>query len=222
LKPGYAVILDSDDCHAIVAQKGLVHCRVQIFGKRAHGAYNWLGENAIEIATRVINRLKAHRFSFKKHPLLRPPTLNVGTIRGGDKVNMVADFCEFSLDIRFLRGMTHTRVLNEVRAIIRQETTRFKILIDDLQQPYDISPDHPLVHTYLQEARVLKIPGKVKGSEGATVMTFFRKHRIPAFATGFGTKGTAHTTDEYAKLSTLIKGARLLEQFLISFDKVVE
>lgn len=222
LKPGYAVILDSDDCHAIVAQKGLIHFRVQIFGKRAHGAYNWLGKNAIETAARVIQRLKAHRFSFERHPLLRPPTLNVGTIRGGDKVNMVADFCEFSLDIRFLRGMTHARILNEVRAIIRKETSRFKILIDDVQQPYDISQTHPLVRTYLQEARALKIPVKVKGSEGATVMTFFKRHRIPAFATGFGTKGNAHTTDEYAELSTLIKGARLLERYLISLDKAVK
>jgi acetylornithine deacetylase/succinyl-diaminopimelate desuccinylase-like protein len=65
----------------------------------------------------------------------------------------------------------------------------------------------------------MRISADIKGSEGATVMTFFRRHKIPAFGTGFGTKGTAHSTDEYAKISTLVKGAKLLEQFLITFNQ---
>jgi len=219
LRPGYALILDSDECHAIIAQKGLIHCRVQIFGKKAHGAYNWRGKNAIEIATRVIGRIKAHAFVYRRHPLLRPPTTNIGTIRGGDKVNMVADFCEFSVDLRFLPGMNGQDVLKTLKAIIRQETTNFRIDIDDLQRPYEISQDHSFVRTYLETACRMRIRAGLKGSEGATVMTFFQKYKIPAFATGFGAGGTAHTTDEYAKISTLVKGARLLERFLIDFDR---
>lgn len=219
LAPGYALILDSDECHAITAQKGLIHCRVKIFGKKAHGAYNWRGSNAIETAARVIARLKAHAFSYNKHSLLRPPTLNIGTIRGGDKVNMVADFCEFSADLRFLPGTKAADVLKTLKGLIRQETNTFKVEIDDLQQPYEISRTHPFVQSYLAAARRMNIPARVKGSEGATVMTFFQRHKIPAFATGFGTSGTAHTTDEYANISTLVKGARLLERFLIDFDQ---
>ena len=44
---GLALVLDSDDHHAVIAQKGLIHARVQVFGKKAHGAYNWRGVNAI-------------------------------------------------------------------------------------------------------------------------------------------------------------------------------
>jgi len=219
LRPGYAVILDSDECHAIVAQKGLIHCRVKIFGKKAHGAYNWLGSNAIETASRVIARLKKVRFPYKRHALLVGPTVNIGTITGGDKVNMVADFCEFSVDLRFLPGTTGGEVLKILRGIIRRETIRFKVQVDDLQRPYEIAAGHPLVKAYLNEARAMHIRADRKGSEGATVMTFFQKHRIPAFATGFGASGTAHTTDEYARIPTLVKGAKLLERFLIRFDR---
>ena len=118
LRPKAALIIDSEEFDVIIAQKGLFHCRVQIFGKKAHGAYNWLGVNAIEIAARVINRLKKHQFKYKKHPLLVPPTKNIGTIRGGDKVNMVADFCEFALDIRFMPGMKAEGVLKEIKNMI--------------------------------------------------------------------------------------------------------
>lgn len=219
LKPGFGLIVDSDEFYTIIAQKGLLHTRIQIFGKKAHGAYNWRGINAIEQAAEVIRLLKAHKFKFKKHPLLRPPTMNIGTVRGGDKVNMVADFCEFSLDTRYVPGMKSTEVLAQIKAIIKKVTPKFKIIIDDLQQPYEISAEHPFVKTYVQTAKKMKLPAIVKGSEGATVITFFKKHGIPAFATGYGAKGTAHTTDEYAKVNTLVKGASLLEEFVKDFDR---
>ncbi len=219
LKPGYGLIVDSDEFYTIICQKGLLHTRIQIFGKKAHGAYNWRGINAIEQASEVIKLLKAHKFKFKKHAYLRPPTMNIGTIRGGDKVNMVADFCEFSLDTRYLPGMKSSEVLAQIKAIVKKVTPKFKIIIDDLQQPYEIAAQHPFVKTYVDTAKKMKIHAEVKGSEGATVITFFKRHGIPAFATGYGAKGTAHTTDEYAKVNTLIKGAKLMEQFIKDFDR---
>ena len=85
-----AIILDADDFNIIIAQKGLIHFQVKIFGKKAHGAYPDKGINAIEIASKIIQALDAYRFSYKRHPLLKKPTINIGTIAGGDKVNIVA------------------------------------------------------------------------------------------------------------------------------------
>ena len=218
VKPQVALILDSDEFDVIVSQKGLLHTRVQIFGKKAHAAYNWRGVSAIEQAARVINRIKYHRFKFKLHPRLHAPTTNIGVIRGGDKVNMVADFCEFALDVRFLHSMKSSEVINEIKSLIRKDAPRFKLVIDDLQQPYDIDSNHPFVKTYLASSKKMRINSPLKGSEGATVITFFKKQRIPAFATGYGSRGTAHTTDEYCEVNKLFKGARLLEQFLKDYD----
>ena len=218
LRPKVALITDSEEFDCIVAQKGLFHCRVQIFGKKAHGAYNWRGINAIEIASRVINRLKAHQFKFKKHPLLVPPTKNIGTIRGGDKVNMVADFCEFALDIRFMPGMTAAGVLKEVKSIIAKEAKKFKVIIDDSQKPYQIDPKHPFVKTYVEVCRKMGVEAKLLGSQGATVITFFQDHGIPAFSTGWGAHGVIHANDEYAVIKTLHKGAEVLEQYLKEYD----
>ncbi len=218
LRPRTAVILDSDEFNTIIAQKGLLHCRVQIVGKKAHGAYNWMGVNAIEIAARVIQKLKQRRFKFSQHPLLRPPTFNIGTIHGGDKVNMVADHCEFSLDARFLPGMKSSDLIRDIKSVVKSEARKFNVLIDDLQQPYEIDASHPLVRTYVDSAKSLGLKTSLKGSEGATVITFFKRHNIPAFATGYGARGTAHTTDEYARVEMLFNGARLLEKFIKDYS----
>jgi succinyl-diaminopimelate desuccinylase len=220
VRPKVALITDSEEFDAIIAQKGLFHCRVQIFGKKAHGAYNWRGINAIEIAARVINRLLAHQFKFKKHPLLVPPTKNIGTIRGGEKVNMVSDFCEFSLDIRFMPGMTAEGVLKEVKALISKETKNFKVIIDDSQKPYGMDPKHPFVKTYVDTCKKMGFKANLMGSQGATVITFFQDYGIPAFSTGWGAHGVIHANDEYAEIKTLYNGARVLEQYLKDYDNV--
>jgi acetylornithine deacetylase/succinyl-diaminopimelate desuccinylase-like protein len=60
----------------------------------------------------------------------------------------------------------------------------------------------------------VKAKPTVKGSEGATVITFFQRQNIPAVACGFGSGGCAHTANEYVKIDDLYKGARILEEFL--------
>ena len=219
LKPKTALIIDSDEFCAIVAQKGLLHCRIKIFGKKAHGAYNWRGINAIEQAAKIIEDIKRYQFHYRPHPLLRPPTKNIGTIKGGDKVNIVADYCEFSVDLRYLPGMTAKGVLAALKSIIKKTTKKFAVEIDDSQTPYEIDAHHPLVQTWVETCRKMGVKSQLKGSAGATVITFFKKQGIPAFATGFASPGTAHITDEYVKIDDLTRGSKVLEEFLKEFDQ---
>ena len=133
---------------------------------------------------------------------------------------MVPDFCEFAIDLRYVPGMDPQAILRRLRATVRTVTPKFKIIIDDRQLPYTIDPRHPAVELYLKTARTMKCPAAVRGSEGATVITFFKKHGIPAFATGYGARGTAHTNDEYIRVNTLYKGTRFLEQYIKEYDRI--
>ncbi|MDD5560900.1 MAG: M20 family metallopeptidase [Candidatus Omnitrophica bacterium] len=217
LKADAAVVLDADEFEIIITQKGLVHLKVYIKGRKAHGAYPWLGINAIDIAARIIVDLKEQRIDYKKNKYLRPPTINVGTISGGDKVNVVSDWCEFELDFRFLPGESQKEILSSLRKIISKYTRNFKIEVQWIQAPYNIESGHPLVKGLVSAMRDLKISPHISGLEGATVITFFKLKNIPAVATGFGTQKCAHIADEYACLSSLYKGAQVLVSFLNSY-----
>ena len=217
LKPSVAVVLDSDDFSIIVAQKGLMHLKVKIEGKRAHGAYPWRGINAIDLAIDIIKEIRSGKSGFKKNKHLREPTINTGTIKGGDKVNIVSDWCEFELDFRFLPGMSAQGLLKELKDVIKKYTGKFKIEVQSIQQPYSISEKHILVTTLKKAMCDLNVKPDIKGSEGATVITFFQHKNIPAIATGFGSDGCAHTEDEYVKINNLYKGAQVLEKFLINY-----
>jgi succinyl-diaminopimelate desuccinylase len=214
IRPDAALVLDADDFDIIVAQKGLIHLKVRLKGKRCHGAYPWRGKNAIDAAVKALNRISSLKLPSKKNAYLRPPTVNIGTIRGGDKVNIVADLCEFELDIRFLPGTSHRDFLGLVRKALSACSGDFDIEVNGIQQPYTISPSHPLVRGLRQAFRESGLAPRIKGSEGATVITFFQHEGIPAAASGFGNGGQAHSADEFVKVNNLYKGAKALEEFL--------
>jgi len=215
LKADYALILDADEFDVVIAQKGLVHFKVFVCGRKAHGAYPWKGVNAINIAAAIIKDLEKYKFRYKKHPLLRQPTVSIGTIRGGDKVNIVADWCEFEVDLRYLPAMDVSAVMSDFKKLIGAKAKSFKIRVDGLQGPYEIPGGHCLVSSLFAVWRKYQPKVKLKGSEGATVITFFKEKNIPAVATGFGSHGCAHINDEYVKTDNLFRGAKALEDFLL-------
>jgi len=218
LKADAALILDSDDFKIIVTQKGLIHLKIKIKGKRAHGAYPWRGVNAIDAAIDIIKAIEAHRFPYAKNKFLKAPTVNIGTIKGGDKVNIVADWCEFEVDIRFLPGMQARDLLTKIKDIIRRRAKEWKIEIEGIQAPYSIPQAHPLVTSLKKAMRTIKVKPLIHGSQGATVITFFQEKNIPAVATGFGSSGTAHAANEYVKIDNLYTGALVLEEFFKNFS----
>ncbi len=217
LKPSAAVVLDADDFEVVVAQKGLMHLKIAVKGKKAHGAYPWLGINAIDIGLSILAELKKIKFSYSRNKYLRPPTMNIGTIKGGDKVNVVAGYCEFELDFRYLPGMSAAGLLKQIRKITAKHAGKVRIEIEGIQKPYLIKETHPLVRGFQEAGAKFGLTCPVRGSEGATVITFFQDKFIPAIALGFGCEGMAHMADEYVKVDNLYKGSLVLEEFLKNY-----
>ena len=214
-----AVVLDADGFDIVVAQKGLFHVKVTVKGTRAHGAYPWRGTNAIDCAMEALARLKKRREHHARNKYLRPATMNIGTIRGGDKVNIVADWCEFELDYRFLPGTTEKGFLADLKKALAGSCAKgYEIELNGVQQPYSISEKDPLVVGLAAAMRRCARPVRLRGSEGATVISFFQQRGIPSVATGFGTAGCEHLADEYVEVKNLFSGARVVEEFLKGFS----
>ena len=73
-------------------------------------------------------------------------------------------------------------------------------------------------HPALSGKRFPDKKANLKGSQGATVITFFQDYGIPAFSTGWGSRGVIHANDEYAEIKTLHNGAGVLEEFIKEYD----
>jgi acetylornithine deacetylase/succinyl-diaminopimelate desuccinylase len=95
----------------------------EIRGRAAHGGRPEQGVNAIAAAARFValaeDQVRAVAAA-RRHSLLGVPTLNFGTIQGGDQPSTVAARCVLAADRRLVPGETWGLVSGELGAIARQ------------------------------------------------------------------------------------------------------
>jgi acetylornithine deacetylase/succinyl-diaminopimelate desuccinylase-like protein len=146
--------------------------------------------------------------------MLGAPTINIGTIHGGSKVNMVPDRCEIEIDRRTIPGESNEEIIGEFEAALaglreRSPDLRVRVAIDDYAEPSE-TPDGTSLVTLLDEARTaFGIEGSEVGYSGATDARFLiNQGAIPSIVFGPGDPLLAHTVGEYVEIEQLVQATR--------------
>ncbi|MGH2760925.1 MAG: M20 family metallopeptidase, partial [Actinomycetota bacterium] len=208
-----ALVGEPTDMHLVPAERGAVWLRIITKGRSAHGSTPHLGVNAISHMARVIDAVNGMRFR-KLHEMLGAPTVNIGTIHGGQKVNMVPDRCEIEIDRRTIPGETVEEVVGELEQAIEALRTDMADLdvhieVDDFAEASQ-TPEGTSLVGLLDEARGrFGIEGSEIGYSGATDARFLiNQGRIPTIVFGPGNILLAHTTGEYVEVDQLVQATR--------------
>jgi len=217
----YAVVLDGDEFEVIYGQKGLLHLRVIVKGKKAHGAFPERGINAIEKALEIIKGITLWVNEKNQEDKTAGFTLNIGKISGGERVNVVADNCSFDADIRFARVQDKRKLLDSIKKIARFRTKNFSLSVLAFQNPVSMDRNSLLFKILKSSLARNKCRVRMKFCRGATVLNFLERKGIPSCVFGAGSKGQAHTSNEYAEIKKLTLGVKILKDFLIDLDKKV-
>lgn len=179
-------------------------------GKSAHGSMPWAGENAIYKAARAVLGLERMFDNAEPHPQLGPPTINVGVIAGGAKINMVPDSASFQVDIRTVPGQDHGQLLDQARQLAGPQASL--TATQDLPGVVTSAED-PFIRRALTVAGATGLPtqvGYVSYFTDASVFT----HALDGVATlimGPGEAGQAHQTDEWCLADNILSSAGFYE-----------
>lgn len=217
LKVDLAIIGEPTRLQLVTAHKGSLWLQLETRGKAAHGATPHLGRNAVHEMARVVDSLQtdyAARLNKRRHSLLGPATISVGTIAGGTQPNIVPDRCSISVDRRTLPGETESSVRREVLSFLRRERLHASIASAKLDPclPMETNPQLPLVWQFLRTIRQTK-PVGVHFFCDASVLAH---GGIPSVVFGPGDIAQAHTADEWISLASLERGKDMLLKFLKS------
>ncbi|MDJ0803752.1 MAG: M20 family metallopeptidase [Desulfobacterales bacterium] len=183
--------------YPLIGHKGAFWLEMEARGRAAHGSQPELGDNAIVKAAEAIQRLMAIDFDGHNHPLLGPPTVNVGTIAGGININSVPDRAVAGLDIRTVPGLGH----DALRTMLEEgcgDFVRFRVMADmegfasDPRDPW-IRRVFDLAAPYLDEPPVPR--GAPYFTDAATLAAAYG--HPPAVILGPGEPSQAHQTDEF-------------------------
>jgi acetylornithine deacetylase/succinyl-diaminopimelate desuccinylase len=116
-----AVVGEPTGNRPCLGHKGLEWLEVELTGRAAHGGTPAAGVNAIAAAGRFVHLVEtelAPRLAARAHPLLGPPTINFGAVRGGDQPSTVAASCTLALDRRLVPGESCESAVAELEALL--------------------------------------------------------------------------------------------------------
>ena len=212
IDPTHAIVPDiGEDMKEIdVAEKGRLVLKISAIGKQAHGSTPEEGINAIFMMTKLLNQIENLKLDYRKHPLLGPPTMNLGEIYGGIAPNVVPGTCTIFLDFRILPGMTRSNVIQQLEERISKiETGKFEMKVMSESIPFSIDPENELVKLIQKTTEEeLGFAAKAMGMGGGTYAKNLIQHGV--LTVGWGPGGnTAHIANEYVEIQQLVDFARL-------------
>jgi len=127
LTAGGAIIGEPTQNRVALGHKGLEWLEIVLTGRAAHGGTPEAGVNAINAAAdfiALVDERLVPALKTKRHPLLGSPTINCGTISGGDQPSTVASRCVLRVDRRTIPGESFLSLCAELRALLDEVERR--------------------------------------------------------------------------------------------------
>ncbi len=200
--------------------RGALWLEIEVKGRTSHGSRPHMGRNAVLGMTDHV--IPAVRDVIESLPKTEPPyfltkvsTLNVATIQGGFKINVVPDSCKASFDIRLVPGQGGSDVLESIRARLREieasnDGLTIEVTVIKQVDPFFTAPESELVTDIVKACELVtgetpEIIGKTGYSDANA---FANRLGIPAVAFGPGTIGPGHTPDEWVEIEDLKRVAQ--------------
>lgn len=187
-------------------EKGQLQLSITTSGKACHSSMPELGDNAIAKMIDLLSKLQ---------DLQRIPpnpttdmTLSMTTIKGGTRINVIADSCETEIDIRYPASMNDRTVIKEIRKRIGAKGYDLRVVHN--LDPVETDPDSPAIRI-LKE--LLGPSAKVSAVPYATEMVMFSKANKSVMICGPGNPKGCHIVDERIDLSQVVKAAEIYREY---------
>jgi acetylornithine deacetylase/succinyl-diaminopimelate desuccinylase-like protein len=223
-----AIVTEATELQICVAHKGFSWIEVETQGRAAHGSRFQEGIDANMRMGRFLAELahleRALRES-ARHSLLGPPSLHVGTLRGGTGASTYAAQCVAQIERRVLPHETEATVVGEIREIVDRlyatDATFLATVRPTLTRPpFEVNDDAPIVRA-VRDAATARL-GSVPTAFGAPY--WMDASLIAAHGTEtvvFGPIGAgAHAAVEWVDLESLSTVAHVLARSAVTYCAV--
>lgn len=212
IEPDLAIVGEPTSLRLVRAQRGANWFRITTRGLAAHGSAPERGASAIKHMAEIVLHLE-DTLPDLAHELLGGPSINVGTIKGGEKVNIVPAACVIEVDRRSIPGESADGVRASIEAAVGRARRRFPDLDASVElafagAPFEVEPDARVVvevGAALEDA--LGHPAEIIGFRGASDARFLRDIGIDVVVCGPGDIALAHTARELIDLAELERAA---------------
>ncbi|GAA3076437.1 M20 family metallopeptidase [Streptosporangium carneum] len=211
----FVVIGEQSGLRVVTDSKGMVTANLRATGRSAHGAYQWLGDNALLKLQRSLDNTLA-RYPVATEEVWRT-TVTVARIETPNQArNQVPALAEAWLDIRFpaMDPDLDGRTAEEIGAHLASFCEPGVIpVVDHVDPPHHADQDRPEVLRLQRAARNQGYQADFLRKHGAADGRFYYQRGVDAVIFGIGGDGQ-HGPDEHADITTIAPYHRALGEFL--------
>lgn len=214
VKPVACIVGEPTNMVPAIAHKGVYRWRCCVRGKEAHSSLTPQSVNAIEMAARLVGKVRDMAEGFEKSESRYEgfdvpfSTASVGQFHGGIADNVVPRDAEFRYEFRNLPTADALAMQKEVLAYAKQLESGMKKVGPDTGISFETICEIP---SFLASAKdpVTRLAQRLSGNASTTLVAFgteaglFKGAGIPTVVCGPGSITQAHQPDEYVTLDQL-------------------
>ncbi len=220
-----AIVTESTELEICIAHRGYIHIEVETIGRAAHGSRFKEGIDAnmrMGYFLAELDKLEKDLRARKAHPLIGPPSLHAGVLKGGTGPSTYAASCKLVIERRTIPGETESQIVGELQTIIDRLTAvdptfeaTLKILL--ARNAFEVDPERDVVKVLQQSAKeVLGKQPELVGQPYWMDTALLSDAGVEAVAMGPIGAG-AHSKEEWVDLDSVIQMAEVLAQVIQSY-----
>ncbi len=219
LKKGYvadaAIVGECTNLKVHNSHRGILNFEISVFGKSAHASLPYQGINAIYKMSKICLALEKYQEILKKNAQEQEyPTINVGTIQGGIKTNVIPDMCRITVDRRILPKENYKDAIKNISSILTKiiKEERLKVTFETIlyAEPSFISKNERIMILLKKAMEEINLIFKPSSFPATCDMRFLKNQaKIPTVIFGPGNIENAHVVDEYVEIEQVVKAAKV-------------
>ncbi|MDB5850064.1 MAG: acetylornithine deacetylase [Rhodoferax sp.] len=214
VKPLACIVGEPTSMVPAIAHKGVYRYKCCVRGKEAHSSLTPISVNAIEMAARVVGKIRDMAEDMQanepRYEGFDVPfsTASVGQFHGGIADNVVPRDAEFRYEFRDLPTADARAMQQEVIAFTEARTPAMKKVAADAGFRFETICEIPSFLGSANDA-VTRLAQRLSNETGTTLVAFgteaglFKNSGIPTVVCGPGSINQAHQPDEFVSLTQL-------------------
>lgn len=196
---------------------GALYMIIEYFGKSGHSANSLINQNAIESAIPFLNNLLKYQKKISKicHPQLGCSIMNIGTIKGGRKVNQIPSLCAIEFAVRTVKK--NNIYLNLFNDIVKDKKISRKITQVFSYDPICVSSDDKFVSELKKSALKFGRGSHSNISKEFSEATLLNEAGIKTIMFGPGNPTFSHSENERINVEDVLMAKKILVDFFSPF-----
>lgn len=228
VRPDFVVIGEPTKMRVYRGHKGRIELKITAYGRSAHAASHYLGDNAVYKMLSIISQVREldrrMRFGMGYHPVLGYASIAVTFAEARTaSLNAVPDQFTIYIDRRMTLSESRQEVIEVIRGLIPDylqnevfveelfynapSYTGFVLPVDKFFPPWLLEEQHPLIQAGQRTIQTLWAEERPLGTwDFSTNGTYWAgKAGIPSIGFGPGDEKVAHTIHEHVPLEDVVQ-----------------